>query len=363
VLNITKTKGQIDVSVTVGIIFVVGIIVAASFGLYYFGFERPRREELQNSRQVALQTLSEYEADVGTPQFHDQVPIYRGRIQRADSLEELNSVEDEISTLYEREKLREELLDFSKESTYGTFDNLPELHEEFKTRINEEDELLGLEALREDIEREVTEGWRDHHEESIQNIQTTEIVMIREDSPVSEFHLERDNAYSIVEEGTLGDLKSIRFVESNTFEVPIIETFEKVPRLERGDKVDIFEHTGDDMIRRVSNTEVLEVVYSIDQMSTIDWTDEKDNVELEFSADLWEEIKAAAAGAENARDEWDDWAEVVVRTAREEASIGDWDLPAIYVVKVSSWEVASDLTRIEHLQDEKDVILIRRKDG
>lgn len=116
------------------------------------------------------------------------------------------------------------------------------------------------------------------------------------------------------------------------------------------------------MTLRVQNTKVLNVIYPKKVLSSISWRSSKSDNSGQYSTDVWEEIKASKAGSVEASETWSDWAKKVVKSARDEANIGDYDLKAIYVVKIAEREIARDLKKIEQYQGkERDIVLLSRE--
>lgn len=358
-------KGQVETSVIVGIIVVLAIVSAVGFSVYYFGFVQPRRKQLQNSKDSTISTLEQTLGSVDTNQAQQASASYKAKIETAGSKSEVSSLASEVASIYQRESTREELLSsIVKDGTHGSFYTLSNLYDALRNQVNSKSTLSQLESLRSELESEMTQAWIDLHEEAIGNILENDLVRIEKDSPAEEAYISKENALKSLQEQSWETLQKTKFMEKNTFKVPIVDTFQRVPTLKPGDKVDIYEYNSgkDRMTRRVVNTEVLDVIYPVDTISSISWTKSVGKQSYSYSTDVWREIKASEAGSGDAKSSWSDWAQTVVDIAREEANIGSYDLQAIYVVEITNDNIAKTLMQIEEFQsDANDVVLIARK--
>lgn len=343
---------------------VLAIISAAGFGIYYFGIVRPRQNQLQQARKSALRDLEDDLESINTSQANRAANNLKAEIQEAETKAEVTSLVSEMNAIIERESTREELLTMVKNGTHGAFEPLDELYENLKEEVNAESNISGLEALQDTIKRQLTEAWSGLHKQAIEGISDKNVVMVKKNSDISETCMAKENALEYVNEEEWGKLRAVQFVESNSFMVPIMQEFKRAPSIDPGDRVDIYEYNSeeDNMERRVTNTEVLNIIYPKDTISSISWSKREGNQSHSYSTDVWREIKAAEAGAAEAKSEWDDWAQSVIQAAREEANLGDHDLKAIYVVQITKDNVARDLTHIEQFQSKnKDIVLVARK--
>ncbi|KXA91403.1 hypothetical protein AKJ63_01485, partial [candidate division MSBL1 archaeon SCGC-AAA259D18] len=107
-------KAQIDSSVIVGVVVVLAIIGVAAFSVYYFGFVKPERAELEDARKSAERTLNNTLATVDTPQAQEATEFYEAQIKEAESEEKITSLVVEITSTFELESKREELLSKAK---------------------------------------------------------------------------------------------------------------------------------------------------------------------------------------------------------------------------------------------------------
>lgn len=356
-------RGQVDSSVVVGVVVILAIASVAVFGVYYFGFVRPDRGELDDAKSSATQTLNRTLGKVNTSQATVAVATYKARIQEADSKEGVTSVVNNIVSAYKREAKREELLSLVENATKGSFYELSDVYADLKSEINDSSTLDGLKELENTIESTVNSAWRDLHTKAINDIPDDDLVMLQADSPLSEAYMPKENATSLVQEESWPVLRELKFRETNTFEVPIVDTFRRVPTVEENSNVDIYEYENGNLIRRVKNTKVLQIIYPMKTLSSIDWSFIEDNpLQHRYLTDVWKEIKASEAGSYEASSDWSDWAQSVIEIAREKANLGYYDLQAIYVVEVTEDEIAKNLMQIEQYQSEsKDVLILDRK--
>lgn len=362
----TISKGQIDRSVIIGIVVVLAIVSAAGFGIYYFGIMKPRQEELQRAKKSALRTLEDELEPINTNQADQATKNYEAKIEGAETKSKVTNIASDMDTVIERESTREELMTIVKNGTQGPFypHALDEIYNNLREEVKAESTISGLKTLRNTIEKQLTEAWTDIHKQAIENISDKTVVMLKKNSDISEVNMTKENALEYVNEKKWRTLQGLQFREINSFMVPIIQEFKRVPSVDPGDRVDIYEYNSeeDKMNERVTNTEVLNVIYPKDILSSISWSKREGDQSYSYSTELWEEIKAEKAGAAGAKSKWDDWARSVIQAAREEANLGDFDLKPIYVVQITGDNVARDLMHIEQFQNgTRDIVLVARK--
>lgn len=348
----------------VGIVVVLAIVGGAVFSVYYFGFVRPARAELEDAKTSAEHTLDGTLGTVDTSKARAATETYRAKIHEAGSKGEVTSIVEEITSAFKREDKREELLTKVEKAPKGSFYSLDDLSEDLKSKVNSKTSLGQLKDLGDTIDEKATSGWRDLHLEAIGKVPENELVMVREDSPISEAHMSKENALDFVQEKSWKLLRELKFKEAGTFKIPIVDTFERAPSIDEGSTVDVYEYDleNETMTRRGKKVDVLKVIYPKDTLSAISWSSTEDETSHTFSTDVWEEIKASEAGSVAASSSWFDWAKSVVTIARDDANIGDYDLKAIYVLEISEGKVAKSLMRVEQFQTEKkDIVLLARK--
>lgn len=355
-------KAQVDSSVVVGIIVVLAIVSVVGVGIYYFGFVSPRRAALSSAKESAKDTLNDSLATVDTSQARKATKTYKARIQEAGSKSKVTSIVEKISSTYEVESKREELLNMVSNATQGSFYTLDNLQDNLKEEVNSKSTLSQLKGYESQLKASVSSEWKNLHSEVIENISDNSIVMVKQNSKLSEAHLAKENALSHVQEKSWKVLKGLKFKEMNSYAVPVIDKFERNPTIKAGSAIDVYEYDYENgtMTRRVQDMEVLNVIYPKDVFSSVSWSKTEEGTSYSYSTDVWEEIKAYEADAPSgANSEWNDWASSVISKAREGANLGSFDLQPIYVVKVSEDNVAKSLTQIEQYQTgEKDIVLL-----
>ncbi len=356
-------EGKVDSSVVVGVVVVLAIIGAVGYGVYYFGFVKAEREELQEAKDSATNTLAKTLAQVKTEESQAKTREYLAQIQAADSKGEVASIVNEINSSYEIEKKRKELITQIEKATQGHFYELEELNQSLKKQINSATSLNALTAAETELNDKLNSEWRSIHLSQIGTIYENYVVMVRQDSPLYEIHYAKSEARSFVLNKNWEVLKEAKFRAPNSYMVPIINEFQKTPTLEEGSRVDVYEYDPENktLIQRVQNAEVLKIIYPKDVISSIAWSYNQDGATHRFSTDVWEEIKASKAGFEEANSEWEDWAKSVIEAARDDANIADYDLQVIYVIDITDDEVAKIVTNVEHQQSKKDIVLVARK--
>lgn len=360
-------KGQSDSSAVVGVIVVLVIVGLVGFGIYYMGFIKPSREELSDAKTSAKKTLVNLK-EVGTSQASSKTSEFLAKINGADEKSEVNSIVKNIQDQIKIESKRLDLLNLVENATRGSFYDLSGLRSSLKKEINSKTKLDGLNTLSNNIEGTISSEWREKHRNRLNSIGGSEVVKITEDSPLFESHMSKSKSLSLVSNEDWKTLSKLKFQESNTFKVAITQAMSKTPTLEKGSKINVYEYNSENesMNLRVEDTTVLEVFYPKDLLSTISWTKNEVTTEnrwnYSFSTDVWEEIKASYAGAENAKSVWNDWAKSVIKKAREDTNLVDYDLEALYLIEVTNGKVAKKISKIEQFQEgKKSILLISKK--
>lgn len=364
------SRGQVDSSVIVGIVVVLAIVSVLAFSVYYFGFVKPEQAELEDAKDSAEQTLNSTLGKVSTSQAEQAASTYMAEIQQADTKSEVTSIVEDISSTFQSESKRETLLNKENKLTSGEFYSLDSLSEDLENRINSKSTLSGLESLEDGMKEEIKSAWMNLHQEDIGDISSEEGVMLKKNSALSETHYEsKEKAYSFIQGKSLELLRKLKFKGKGTFEVPVISEFKSVPSIGEGDKVNVYEYLyeNDVMNTRAKNAEVLEVIYPKNVLSSVSWTRNDNGDAYSYSTDVWEEIKARlerenVAGFPGTRSEWSNWAENVVSVARDKASVGDFDLQAIYLLEISNNQIAENIVRTDRYRSgERDVVILGRR--
>lgn len=360
-------RGRVDRSVIVGVVVVFAIIGVAIFGVYYIAIALPAQKELMNAKNQAQNMLSELE-DLNTSQAQAKAAIYGTQIQEAESKNEVDSIIEEIATIYERELTREELLNTARIATNGSFYTLAGLHEELESEINSKSTLRQLEAYEQagTIGNQATSAWKELLTNIIENIPENELVMRRRNTPVYWEYMSKGEALSHVQSAFWQDLRELTFEEAGSYAVPILDTFQRTPTISPGSTVNVavYDYTTENLTTIGVSTTVLKVIYPKDVLGAISWSLTDGETSYSYRTDLWEAIKAATAGdSEAANVDWSDYAEDLMESVHD-AGVGDYDLQALYVVEVSAQSDAEVLTKYEqYMDDRKDIILIAHTSG
>ncbi len=356
-------KGQ---SLAVGVAVVIVIIGLVGFGIYYFAFRKPQKQELNSAKTSAKETLLELQ-NVGTDQAQEKVSEYYSQVQRAETVSAVNSIEQEVNSEIRLESKRASMIEAVKKATSGSFQDLTEVRNSLLNDINSATSTSALNNISSKMEEDITSEWRSELNTQISSISGQNIVKIRKNSKVYESHVTKDRALSYINNHSWEVLSEVKFIESNSFEVPVIDTFKNTPTIKKDTRVNVYEYgyENNSMQIRVENTKVLRIIYPKDVLSSISWSRSEDlggeTLSYNFNTNVWEEIKASTAGIEEAQQVWNNWAENVVNTARENANLGNYDLQAIYVLRVSSDQVAQDLIQIEKFEGgNRDLALLAR---
>ncbi len=362
-------RGQSNSSVAVGIVVVLIIVGLVGFGIYYFGFVKPAEEELEQTKDDAKRNLQNLN-EITTSKAQEKVSSFLIRIRGADSKETVQTINQEINRAITLESKREELLNLVGESTDGAFHDLTSKRNQLIQEINGATSLSGLQDLEDTITGltgGITDSWRNYHRDQI-NVLDNEVVMVGKNGSVYEDHMEKSEALEYLSNNSWKKLSRVKFVESNTYEVAVIDTLKTTSKVETGSRVDVYQYEMENGkgIPRVEDAKVIDIIYPKNVLSTISWNKSESTGTSQntysFTDDVWEEIKASEAGSDEAKDVWNNWAEGVVRKAIEDASLIDFDIQVVYVVEVSSKEVARKISKIEKFeQGQRDISIIPKK--
>ena len=345
---------------------VFAIIGAAIFGAYYFLIYAPAQQRLEKAKIDALGYLDGTLGSIATAQADAAAASYRAQIKDADSPDEVAAIKSEITSAYNRECKRADLLVEVELATNGTFYSFPDLEESLKSEINALKTLAELESYEASgkIDDQVTSRWRSKHTSVIESLSGSRIVMRRRDSPNYVHYMTKEEALeNYVRANSWTVLRELRFEVAGSYEVPILDTFQRAPTILPGSTVDVYVYdlkTGE-MSLKVGGTVVRSVIYPKDELGTIAWTFMDGETTYSYSTCVWEAIKAATAGdSEAAMVDWDQYAKKLMQSALD-AGIGDFNLQALYIVEVPAQEDAAELTQYEqHMTAMKDVILLAK---
>ncbi len=359
-------RGRVDVSVVVGVIVVFAVIGAAIFGIYYFLIYAPAQQRLEDARIDALGYLDGTLGSIATSQAETAAASYRIQIQDAGSSDGVAAIRSEITSAYNRESKRADLVAEADLAANGTFYSFPDLEESLKGEINAMTTLSELESYEESgtIGNRATSAWESKHTSVIGGLTGDRIVMRGRDSPEYVQYMTKEEALeNYVQTNSWSVLRELGFEGAGSYEVPILDSFQRAPTVLPGSIVDvyIYDYSTGGMSLRVGGTTVRSVIYPEDELGTIAWTFIDGDISYSYSTCVWEAIKAATAGdSEAAALDWEQYAKDLMESALS-AGVGDFDLRALYIVEVPSREDAAELTQYEqYMTSTKDVVLLAK---
>ena len=362
---------NIDVRSIIGAVVVLLIIGSIIFGVFYFFAIKPAAEGLESSKLSALFRINDL-SSIGTSQAVSSASTYSARIQAATSTAEIESVLAEVNTSIQLEQRREELLDRAVTVTSGTYysasstgdatqkEALSTLLANLQAEINAKttlSELLEYETSG-TIYNRATTTWRNLLEDLISGIQNESLVMTRGSPPTWSFKSKSD-ALAYVAESSWQVLCELDFEGTSYVEVPISDTANRSPTIRAGCLVNIYLYDTETGTMRmiVENATVSRVLYSIEDLATVAWSLSSENAAYSYSTNVWEALKAAAAGSETAALEmWEDYGSNLMNSALE-ANVLDFTVNAIYVVKVPTLAGESIVQYEFYESATKDIVL------
>ncbi len=334
----------------------LAVVSAAGFGVYYFGFVRPRRAQLEETKTSSIEeissTLGEYDSSAAGE--------YKTRVRSAGSQDEVSTIMSEMYDAYEVEKKKEELLQLAKDLTQGTLEeSLESLYNDFKSQINAEDTLSGLNDLEQEMESTAESEWRQVHLSQIESIAGADkIVMRKRNTPIFwKDGLAENDARAIVNDSSWEELRKMKFEESGSYAIPIMDTYGRAPTVEEGSIVDVgLYNRENENLEIIGEDSIVEKVIYTKDMGAISWSESEGGTSNNYSTDLWEEIKALEANIGAASD-LDGWAADVIAEANNN-NIGDFQLEAIYVVNVPAQGDAKIVSKFQNYKEETHDIVI-----
>ncbi len=355
-------KGQFDTSAIVGIVVVLAVVSAVSFGVYYFGFARPRRKELEQVRTTSIQEISSTLGELDS----SAAGKYKVQVRAADSKDEVASIMMEMHDEYEIEKKRQDLLQLARKATHGSFYTLDSLYSDLKSQINSKTSLSGLSSLESNIKSSAESQWEQLHLSKISSLSDSkELVLRKKNTPIYwKDGVTENEAKDAVRASTWRVLREMKFEKSGSYAIPIKDSFGRVPTVSPGSTVDIglYDRQTENLLIIGEDSEVINVIYSKDTLGTISWSKSAGGASSSYSTNIWEEIKALEAGS-GAASEVNDWGDKVVEKASKN-NIGDFDLTAIYVVNVPSQGDAKYVSRFEQYKSSThDIVILPQAEG
>ncbi|MEW5995955.1 MAG: hypothetical protein AB1744_16385, partial [Candidatus Zixiibacteriota bacterium] len=259
-----------------------------------------------------------------------------------------------------REQKRKELLSLADTAANGVYYNtstttaLANLKTTLEGDINSKTSLADLEAYETELASTAATSWRSVFTTIINGITDNRLSMTKLNGlPYGEF-MSKDNALAFIANQPYDNLRKMKF-EDATVRVPIMDTFQRTPTLKVGSViyVYVYDTTQKTLTKMFGNAEVKNVVYSRADIGTISWTYGVST----FSVDMWETIKAAAAGDATAEGlGWQGYgADVMDRSLT--SNVGNYSSSVLYMIEVSD-PVGEEIVKYEFHQTDKDVILL-----
>ncbi len=361
----------IDVRPIIGAVVIFVIIGAVIFGIYYFAIAKPAADALESAKYSALQFEVVSLSAIGTSQAISDASTYSTQIQAAGSESEVESIRNEVSIAIGREQKRKGLLGKVDNAANGTYYSttgasgttqvqaLATLSQTLKAGINAKQTKSELEAYESEINSQATSTWITILTSIIENVTDNRIEMWK-NSPASGGYFSKDNALAYITGETWETLRKLKFEEASTVEVPILDTFQRAPTIKPNSVVNVYVYdiATDEMSELWTNVTVRNVIYSQADIAAIAWALTDGTTSQSYSVNMWETIKAAAAGdAEATAVGWQNYGTDVIDRALT-ANIGSFTVSVIYMVGVPD-EIGEKIVQYElHMTTTKDVILV-----
>lgn len=363
---IVIARREIDVRPIIGAVVVFVIIGTVIFGIYYFGVAKPAAEEFEQAKLSALDQINSTLAAIGTDQALEAASIYSVEVQNAGSKSEVNATLAKVTSAAQLEQKRKELLDKVATATNGAYfitTDVPELaalSQSLTEDINPMTTRPQLVAYEPQIDNQATSIWQTHFANLIGNFTASRISMLRLNSLLYGEYMSKEDALAYVAGETWQTLRKLKFENPNTVEVPVLDTFQRTPTIKPNStvKIYVYDIATDNMRPLWGNATVGSVIYSQSDIATIVW-DLTDGTATQFYfVDVWESIKAAAAGdSDAAAVAWQNYGVNVMDRARS-ANIVEYGVSVIYMVEVPD-DIGAEITQYElHMTATKDVILV-----
>lgn len=361
----------VDVRVAVGALVVFLIIGLVIFGIYYFGFVKPAREDLDRTRTAALSEIDQTLGTIGTSKAQVEASSLRSSVIAAKSKSEINSILGEMSSIAPRESKRKELLDRVDAVVAGTYHSasdveaLYNLRESLKSDINKKTTLADLESFEDSgaVDSQATSTWRTYFRTSIEN-KVNEFNQVLQRTAAYSLIMPKENALALVDGSSWSTLRGFDFDNPKLVAVPIADTFSRAPDLRPGMVADIFVYDigTENSSFLFGPAVILDTIYSTEDLSTVSWFYSYDtpaeSYAASYSVDVWETLKALAAGsAEAAAVDWQSYATDIMERVRS-ADLGRFEISVMYVVAVPE-ELGILITQYEQYTNlGKDLILL-----
>ncbi len=366
------TRREIDVRPIIGAAVVFLILGSIIFGIYYFLIAKPAADSLETSKLSAMSQVSSLNL-INTSQAISDALTYSSQIQAAGSTTEVSSILVEVSAAIQREQSRKDLLDKAIASVTGSFysasgvvdtqqvASLSTLLQALLSEINSKNTLSELQSYEAfgTIDAQATTAWQNFLTSLISGIQNDNLVMKSNSSQTSWYFKTKTDALSYVAESTWQTLRKLDFEGTSYLLVPISDTVNRAPTITTGSLVNIYvyDRTTENRYLLTGNATINNVLYSTDDLATIAWTMTSGTTSQSYATNIWEALKAIAAGSSDAASVgWQNYASEVMSNALQ-AGVLDFSVNAIYVVKVPT-QAGESIVQYEFYQSAtKDVVL------
>ncbi len=285
----------------------------------------------------------------------------------------MESIKNEVSIAIAREQKRDELLELVDTATNGTYysatvtpgktqvQTLADLSQTLKTAINAKQTKSDLETYESEIDNQATAKWQTLLTGVVNQIadNNNNQVSLTRNSPAYGEFMAKENALTYISGQNWQTLRELKFEEA-TVRVPVLDTFQRTPTIEANStvKIYVYDTTTEDMRLMFGNGVVKNVIYSQVDIATISWTLTDGITTQTYSTNMWETLKAAAAGDPEAEAVgWSAYGSDLMDRALT-ANIGSYTVSVIYVVEVSD-TIGEEIAQYEfHQATTKDIILI-----
>jgi hypothetical protein len=357
----------VDVRVAVGAVVVFLAIGLIIFGIYYFGFVNPAREELESTRASALSEIDLTLGTIDTSQAQVEASSLRSSVIAAGSTNEINSILSGMSTIVSRETKRKELLDRVDTVVTGTYHSaddveaLYNLRQSLKNEINNKTSLAELQSFEAagTIESQATSTWKTYFQTRVEN-KVNEFDQVLQRTASYLLIMAEENALALVSGSSWSTLRGMDFDDPKLAAVPISDVFSRAPDIRPGGVADIwvYDTETENSSFLFGPAVILESIYSTADLSTVAWSLSYDTTSASYSVDVWETLKALAAGSTDAAAvDWQNYATDVLERVRQ-ADVGTFDISVIYVVAVPE-ELGILITQYEQYSGlGKDIFLL-----
>jgi hypothetical protein len=316
---------------------------SVAFGVYYFGFYKPGKDDLERTRTAALTQIDQNLGKIGTSQAQNAASNLKSQVISAGSKGAIESTLSSMSSIVAQETKRKQLLARVEDAVAGTYhsDNdvsaLATLKTNLEDQINNMTTLADLQAFESSgtIDTQATSTWRTYQQTSVGN-NTNEFDQVLEITPAYRVMMLEENALAIVNESSWQILQGMDFQDPKLVAIPITDSFKQAPDLRPGMVADIwvYDTAAENSSFLFGPAVILDTVYSTSDLSAVSWILSNDNSTSSYSVDVWETLKALAAGSTAAASvDWENYALDIMERVRS-AHLGNFDVQVMYVVAV-----------------------------